>query len=283
MTAGAWDCHVHVFGPAAAYPFARDRTYTPPDALPGDLERMHSALGVERFVLVQPSPYGANNRRLLDALRALGARARGIVDLPSGTPDFGLLRAWGALGVRGIRINLASGGPAGPERLGEALRHAAPTAETLGWQVELHVAGAVLALLPSLIGDVPVPVVLDHFGRARAGTRHEQTDLDLLARLLGGGRVWIKLSAPYRLLEQGAGPADAARLAGALVRANPERLVWGSDWPHTGRRTDASHRHAILPFRAIAPGAELDRLRKLVPDEAVRARILCDNPKLLYA
>jgi len=90
--AGAWDCHVHVFGPASAYPFSAARAYTPPNALPEDLERMVSALGVERFVLVQPSPYGSDNSRLLDALRTFGSRARGVVVLPPKAPGSGLLR-----------------------------------------------------------------------------------------------------------------------------------------------------------------------------------------------
>lgn len=281
--AGAWDCHVHLFGPASTYPFAKARAYTPPDARPEDLERMVSALGVERFVLVQPSPYGGDNRRLLDALRIFGEHARGVVALP--TAPFGLqrLQEWHALGVRGIRINLASGG-SGPGELEQALPIAADAAREVGWHVELHVAAGALSRLRFLIRHCSVPVVLDHFGRVRAGTRHERADLDVLLRLLDGGDVWIKLSASYRLADQGgAGPADVARVARALVGANPERLVWGSDWPHTGPHAGAAEPGAgILAFRRIDPATQLDLLHQFAPDTATRTRILCTNPEVIY-
>ena len=282
VPAGAWDCHVHVFGPRSAFPLDANRPYTPLDALPADLERIVATLGIARFVLVQPGPYGCDNRRLLEALSAFGDRARGVVVLPPGAPDVGLLREWHALGVRGIWINLASGG-AGPERLAEAFASAVGAGAQVAWHIELHVEGAALALLPPLIEQAPVPVVLDHFGRIRAGTPHEAADLRALEGLLARGRTWIKLSAPYRLADHGAGPADVTRVARALVNANPERLVWGSDWPHTGQHAGtARSADAILPFRAIDPHAQLDLLRELVPSDAVRARILGVNPQAIY-
>jgi predicted TIM-barrel fold metal-dependent hydrolase len=281
--AGAWDCHVHVFGPASAYPFAEARAYTPPDALPDDLERMVTALRFDRFVLVQPSPYGFDNRRLLDALQTFGGRARGVVVLPPAARDLRLLRQWHALGVRGIRINLASGGALGPERLTEAFASAVRAAAEVGWHIELHVTGAALPWLPSLVEHSPVAVVLDHFGRIRAGTRHERDDLDRLERLLEGGRTWIKLSAPYRLTDQGASRADIARIGRALIRANPARLVWGSDWPHTASHPGAAKpRNGILPFRNIDPAAQLGLLHELVPDTRTRRAILHDNPEMIY-
>jgi predicted TIM-barrel fold metal-dependent hydrolase len=278
--AGGWDCHVHVFGPAAAYPFAAARAYTPPDALPGDLERMVTALGLDRFVLVQPSPYGFDNRRLLDALEAFGERARGVVVLPSGTSDLGLLREWHAQGVRGIRINLSSSA-LGPERLTEAFASAARAAAKLGWHIELHVAGAALPWLPAVVEHSPVAVVLDHFGRIRAGTRHERDDLNALERLLDRGGTWIKLSAPYRLADQGASRADIGRIARVLIRANPARLVWGSDWPHTGPHPHIA-KHAIVPFRSIGSAAQLGLLHELVPDARTLNLILRDNPEVVY-
>lgn len=281
---GAWDCHVHVFGPESTYPFAKARPYTPPDALPGDLERMVSALGVERFVLVQPSPYGGDNFRLLDGLRRFGERARGVVVLPPNAPDLGLLREWHTLGVRGVRINLASGDALGPRRLQQAFGLALDAASEVGWHIELHVDGSSLSLLPSLVERSTVPFVLDHFGKVRAGTRHEPSDLDVLERLLDSGDVWVKLSGSYRLADQGAGPADVARVAHALVRANPERLVWGSDWPHTGLHGHEARPGAgILPFRKVDPAAQLDLLRLFVPDDATRAQILRDNPQVIYS
>lgn len=283
VIAGAWDCHVHAFGPASTYPYAEARAYTPPDALPDDLERMVTALGVARFVLVQPSPYGFDNRRLLDALRTFADRARGVVVLPPASPDLRLLRAWHALGVRGIRINLASGGASGSRELAQVFSHAVDAAREVGWHIELHVDGAAVYQLPSLVEHSPVPVVLDHFGRIRAATRHEQADLDVLKRLLDSGRAWIKLSASYRLADHGAGPADIGRVARALVRANPARLLWGSDWPHTGLHPrTAKPANDIVPFRGIDPAVQLRLLHEFVPDPRTRSLILRDNPEVIY-
>lgn len=283
VPAGAWDCHVHVFGPACAYPFAETRAYTPPDALPGDLERMAETLGIARFVLVQPSPYGYDNRRLLDALGRFGERGRGVVALPPGAPDLGLLRDWHALGVRGIRINLASGGAQSPERLAGTFASAVRAAEEVGWHVELHVDGAALAWLPCQVEHCPVAVVLDHFGRIRAGTRQERDDLDTLERLLDGGRTWIKLSAPYRLADQGARPTDVARVARALVEGHAARLLWGSDWPHTGPHArTAMPAEGLVPFRSVDPAARLGLLHEVVTDARARSLILRDNPEALY-
>ena len=129
-----------------------------------------------------------------------------------------------------------------------------------------------------------MPVVLDHFGKVRAGTRHEPGDLDVLKRLLGSGDAWIKLSGSYRLADHGAGLADVGRVAHALVRANPERLLWGSDWPHTGLHgREARPGAGILPFRKVDPAAQLDLLRQLVPDKGTRARILRNNPQVIYS
>lgn len=192
---------------------------------------------------MQPSPYGCDNRRLLDALRTFGESAGGVVALPPDAPDLGLLREWHAPGVRGVRVNLASGGALRRKALARVFSFAADVAREVAWHVELHVDGADLSLLPSLVDHAQVPVVLDHFGKVRAATRHEQADLEVLERLVNSGRAWIKLSASYRLADQGRGRL-MSRVSRALVRANPERLAWGSDWPHRTPRSrgEASRR-----------------------------------------
>lgn len=277
---GVWDCHVHVFGPTAAYPLADVRAYTPAEALPADLVRTMDTLGIGRFVLVQPSPYNDDHSRLLDALVETGERARGVAAASAAARRMEELRSWRALGVRGLRINQSSGGSA---RIGEAFGAAARSALALGWHIELHLDADVLALIEPLLRGTAIPIVLDHMGRIRAGTAHEREDLDRLKRLLDGGRTWIKLSAPYRLVEQGATLQDVGRIVADLVRANPERLVWGSDWPHTPPHpTEADLSGVVLPFRPVDSGELLDLIFERISDPTARARIQRENPRVLY-
>jgi len=277
---GACDCHVHVIGDRARYQMVPDRTYTPPPASVDQLLALQHALHLDRVVVVQPSFYGADNRCLLDALKALGgARARGIAVIDDDTTDRAL-DALHAAGVRGVRVNLETTGQADPLQAKVRLWAAAARVSGRGWHVQCYTRLSVIAALADDLGDLPVPVVLDHF----AGTRAEggQPGFAKLLGLLRAGSVYVKLSACYRVSSQ-PDCGDVAPIARTLVETRPERMLWGSDWPHTNSaRPPGAGIDTVSPFLNIDDGAALDRLAAWVPDAATRRRILVDNPAQLY-
>jgi predicted TIM-barrel fold metal-dependent hydrolase len=257
---GACDCHVHIFGPPERYPLARDRAYTPPEASIEGLLALQKRLGFERVVIVQPSVYGTENSCTLDALRRLGPRARGVAVIDSSTPDEELEKMKGA-GVRGVRVNLQTGG-GGPALIEEAAARAA----ALGWHVQTFARIALLRRLKPL----PVPLVVDHFGLPES-----MEDVRYLALLLRQGNSYVKLSGPHRLR------MDPGSVVRALLEANPERCVWGSDWPHPFTR-GARDPSTVQPFDPIDDAAALERLHGWVGDAALFRKILVDNPARLY-
>jgi predicted TIM-barrel fold metal-dependent hydrolase len=266
LPAGTCDAHFHVFGDRARYPLDGRRNYTPHTATLDGYRTMMRACGIERAVLVQPSVYGNDNRCLLDALREAasdGDAFRGVVVPDAATSDDELL-AMDALGVRGIRLNVVN-----PQMLGteDALALWARM-QARGWhlQVHLRLAGDGAATLARLAERSAVPIVVDHFGRPVAGAALPPLLLDLVA----SGRVWVKLSAAYRI---GTPPAyaEVAPLVDALVAANPRRLVWGSDWPHTELQGATPHDADLV-----------DLLASWLPDPALLKRICVDNPAELY-
>lgn len=278
VPAGACDCHVHVFGPAARYPLDPARAYTPGDASVEELLALHDALGLGRVVIVHPSPYGADNRCTLDAARRLGDRARAVAVIDEGTGE-AALRAMHADGVRGVRVNLETAGEHDPAAARALLERAAARVAPLGWHVQVYTNLGVIAALHDALLALPVPLVVDHFGRARAAEGPGQEGFGALLSLLRAGRATVKISAPHRISDQ-PGAADAGPLARALFEANPDGVVWGTDWPHPGgaRRDPA----AIEPFNPVDDGAALNRLADWFPDPAARRRILVENPARLY-
>ena len=205
---GACDCHVHVFGPAARFPFAPERTYTPPDASIEELLALQKRLGFERVVIVQPSVYGTDNSCTLDALKKLGRRARGVAVIDS-TSDLSQMQK---AGVRGVRVNLQTSGLDDPGLIEEAAQRVA----SLGWPVQTFTNVGVIRKLN--FEAIPVPLVVDHFGLPR-----DRDDCEYLAHLLKTRNVYVKLSGPHRL------PMDPGPVVRTLVAANPERCLWGSD------------------------------------------------------
>ncbi len=297
LPAGACDCHTHVFGDPALYPYAAGRQYTPGLATVDHLAEHQCTLGLQRVVVVQPSPYGSDNRCTVDALRMLGAhRARGVAVIDDGTTDDELALMHTA-GMRGVRVNLETHGIGDAAEARRQLLRASDRVALLGWHLQLYTRPAVLAALAPTIRDLPNDVVLDHFGGIRAESGIDQPQLDPLRDLLAGGRLWIKLSAPQRI---SATPDDAATaaLARALVAARPDRMLWGSDWPHPGAHPGRPRDPAVVePFHPIDDGHALARLRRWTAgddgasdadtdtDAAGNARlraILVDNPARLY-
>lgn len=278
----ACDCHIHVFGPAADYPYAEGRTYTPPDSLPEDGLTMLRSLGIERVVLVQPSIYGTDNSRMVDAMGTFGEMARGVAVVAEdvGRAELEWLHA---AGVRGLRLNVDSFKRDDLGKLARGMVLLAGRIREVGWHLELHVGPHMLEALVPVVERLPVDVVFDHMAKIPAHEVPGHPGLGVVQRMLGSGRCWVKVSGAYRVSRKGNHYEEVAKLARALVEANPERMVWGSDWPHTPPHScEPAPDGKIKPFRRLDTGKLLDLLADWVPDERVRNSILVDNPARLY-
>ncbi|HZL39246.1 MAG TPA: amidohydrolase family protein [Pseudolabrys sp.] len=275
---GACDCHTHVFGPIEKFPFSSKRLYTPGDASIGDLEALHRAFHIDRVVVVHPSPYGADNAVTVDAVRKLGPRARGVAVIDDKTSDAELDDMRKA-GIRGVRVNLESHGESDPAVAGTYLQQAAERVAPLGWHVQTYTNLSILAALHDTIMALPTTLVVDHFGRPKAAHGTAQPGFEQLLALLRSGKVYVKISAPYRISLEPHYP-DAAPIARVMIDANPDRVVWGSDWPHPGaaKRDPA----VIEPFRQEDNGEALNRLAGWTKDRTELQKILVDNPARLY-
>ncbi len=281
---GVCDCHVHVFAPDR-FPYAAERNYTPGPASVEDLRAFLSSLGVERAVLVQPSVYGADNACLLDALEQLGPRiARGIAVIdPERATDAELDRLHRA-GVRGVRVNLESRREESGSAAAEAIRAAAARVAPRGWALQVYADMRVLGAAAEQLAGAGVPVILDHFAGAKADRGPDQPGMAEVIGLLRTGKAYVKLSAPYRASGGGPPYADLAPIARAFFAANPERLLWASDWPHTGgaRSRDPGRLDAVEPFQAVDDRRALEAIAGWAPDEGARRALLVGNPARLY-
>jgi len=269
----ACDTHAHVFGPASRFPYADDRSYTPPDAPLAKYLGMLATLGLARGVLVQGSAHGRDNAAMLDALARHPGGLRGVAVADADTPA-AELRRWAALGVRGLRFNHFFRGGALHYRGGvplSAARALAPLMAELGWHLQLWIDVKDLPDTIPTLTSLGLPVVIDHMGRtdARAGT--SSPGFQSLLRLVGDGGCWVKLSGAHRLSMRAPDYADVRPFHDALLRANPERLMWGTDWPHPRIEGD-------MPDA----GRLLDLFQQWTPDQETRRRILAANPAHLY-
>jgi predicted TIM-barrel fold metal-dependent hydrolase len=263
---GAIDTHFHIFGPEALYPFLPERRFTPPDASVAAYLEMHRTLGLSRAVLVQPSMYGTDNRRQLDAAREMGIPTRAIVVVPAAVADKELEDLW-QQGARGVRFN-----PSQPGSLPlDQLERFADRLAGLGWHIQLMMTPKQLAELAPRLVKLACPIVIDHIGDIRSSEGMRQPAFQALLDLLRGDRCWIKLSAGYHHSDQDPPYPETIPFGHALVRERPDRLFWGSDWPH------ANHWGRMPNSTDL-----LDLLIDWVPDETVRAQILVDNPERFY-
>jgi predicted TIM-barrel fold metal-dependent hydrolase len=259
VPAGSCDTHFHVFEHSPEYPFSPARAYTPALATNDAYRRMLQAVGVQRAVLVHPSTYGTDNRLLLDVLRD-NRDYRGIAVVDSGVSDAHLAELDRA-GVKGVRISV-------PAQLEALAARVAP----LGWHVQMYLRAPMMLELAPRLPKLPVAVVLDHFGGLSAAHAGKSKELDTLLGLLGTGKIWVKLSGAYRVTVEGPPYRDVLPIARALVGRAPDRLLWGSDWPHPN----------LLGKPMPNDGDLLGLLADWAPDESVRRRILVDNPAGLY-
>lgn len=265
---GACDCHMHIYGPAERYPLADSRAFDPPQGDVPAYRALQARLGLERVVIVQPSAYGLDNRCTLDAMAAIGPSARGVVTLDRSVSG-DTLQAMHAAGVRGIRFFMLMEGGAVPW---EILEEMAQRVDPLGWHVQLQMDGRLLPEREVMLRRLPGTLVIDHNGTFRAPVGTDHPGFRSLLGLLERGRTWIKCSAPY-MTSRADEPryGDVAPIAKALIAAAPERIVWGSDWPHPLARPGPPDDAALL-----------DLLLDWVEEEALRSRILADNPAELY-
>jgi len=271
LPAGACDCHIHVFGPAVRYPFAAGRAYTPPEASFESYRTLVlERLGLGRIVLVQPSVYGTDNRAMLDAMANAGngggPAVRGVAAI--GGEEESELAVLNAAGVRGVRVNRLFPGSEEIDDLDQLAARIAP----YGWHLQLLIDVAEDPGAVERLARLPVPVVINHLGHMPATLGRDHPGFRALLGLLRDGRAWAKLSAPYRLSAQDEPPYDDVRpLAEAILAAAPDRVVWGSDWPHPA-----------LSKPPPRPENLLDPLFDWIGDEDLRHRILVDNPARLY-
>ncbi len=279
----ACDCHVHIFGDPQRYPFVPTRAYTPETASIAELRTFLDALQMDRVVIVQPSVYGTDNRCTVDAIRELGGRARGVAVIDANTTD-GALDDMARAGIRGIRLNLTQAGVSDPSVALQTFRTAAERARTQEWHIQLNASLHVLAAISAQLLASPVPLVIDHFGGARAAAGAQQPGFDALVALVKSGKAYVKISGAADLIStQAPDYADVLPLAKALVAANPQRILWGSNWPHPDSRTLPGRKNTdIAPLMRTDDGRVLNLLAAWVPDAAVRHAILVDNPARLY-
>ncbi len=264
--AGACDCHAHVFGNAAQYPFVAERSYTPPEAPVEQYRSMLQTLGIQRGVIVQPSVYGNDNSCTLDAAARFGAaNARAVVMFDASVTDK-QLEEFHRRGARGVRFNAMSKGRAPIEDMEEIAARIAP----LGWHIQTYATPALLRELRPTILRLPVHLVIDHMGQVSADAPADHPDVMLLLDLLKSGQTWVKLSA-YRISVKGHPYTDATMLAKAMLKAAPDRCIWGSDWSHPA-----------LEQYMPDDGDLFDLLCDWVEDDAQLDRVLRANPARLY-
>lgn len=269
LPAGAVDAHCHVFGPASEFPYAPQRKYTPCDAGKDQLFAIRDFLGFSRNVIVQATCHGTDNRAVLDALRAAGDRARGVADV---SPDIGLaeLRVMNAAGMRGVRFNFV-------RRLVESKpRHIylgiVEKIKKFGWHVVVYFEAQDLSDLAPFLKSLPVTLVVDHMGRPDVSKGADHADfrrfLDLMAEM---PNLWSKVTCPERLSVSGPPYDDVIPFCRAVVEYFPDRVLWGTDWPHPNMTTHAPD-----------DGALVDYIPKIAVTEELQRKLLIDNPLRLY-
>ena len=267
----ATDCHAHICGPEAIYPFSPQRIYTPPDALLPQYQILLRTLGIDRAVLVQPSIYGDDNRALLNALATDPSHLRGVAVVNANISDH-YLEELHLAGVRGVRCNIVDLADAKGILPIDDLRYLADKIAPFGWHMEFLMHANEFPDLNQMLKEFPVPIVLGHLGYIKTHHGILNRGFQNLLALMREGRAWVKLTGPYRISSFDQPPyPDTKEFAQALIKANPNQLVWGSDWPHVMVK-------GLMPNDADL----LDLLLDWAPDSLLRDKILCENPARLY-
>ncbi len=277
----ACDSHVHVFGDPRRFPFAANRTYTPPPALVSELASLHAKLGIQRVVIVTASAYGVDNSATLAAVRerAPHARAIAVVDERAGKSELQQLEHEG---VCGLRLFIADANQSADDAKRRFERTVLQIDGRRHWHIQIFTTLPIVAALRDLVRESPVPVVFDHFGGAQGEFGVEQPGFADLLAMVRSGHAYVKLSGAYRLSKRWPDFADMAPLVQALVAANQDRLLWGTDWPHTSGVLPGRKPTDLFPFTPIDDAHLFNLFAGWVSDPALRKRILVDNPSRLY-
>jgi predicted TIM-barrel fold metal-dependent hydrolase len=282
VPAGACDCHTHIHADPDKIPFFAGRVYTPEPASPQEMSELHKALGIERVVIVTPSVYGTDNSATLFGMRARGPTARGVAVIDDKTLE-GDLDAMQKDGFRGIRLNLATGGINDPSVAKQRFQAAVDRMKTRGWHVQLYTTLPLIVAIKEMVLASPVPAVFDHFGGADAAQGVEQPGFSDLVELVKSGKAYVKISGAYRASKLAPDYPDVVPLAKMLIAANPDRIVWGTDWPHPNSVTPPGQKITdVTPLFQIDDGRVMNQLAVWAPDAATRKKILVDNPARLY-
>jgi predicted TIM-barrel fold metal-dependent hydrolase len=273
---GAWDTHAHIFGPPDRFPYTAGRGYTPPDAPAQNFIALLDHLGFARGVAVQGNAHGYDNRVLLDALARYPQRLRGVAITDTRiAPE--MLRDWHKIGMRGLRFHLFSdaGKPGYVRGVGlDVFEVFRKTMAELGWVMQIFCDWRLMAELAPVVREIAreMPVIVDHMLHIPAAHGVSDPNFQALLKLVGDGHAHVKLSAPYRMSARFPDYPDARPFHDALVAANPERLMWGTDWPHPSIAAN------LMPD----DGHLLDLFMDWTPDETTRRRILVDTPQRLF-
>jgi predicted TIM-barrel fold metal-dependent hydrolase len=240
---------------------------------------LHKALHMQRVVIVTPSVYGFDNSSTLYGMKVRGADARGIAVVSDNTPETEL-DILSQSGFVGVRINLATSGIADPTIARRRLQAAIERTRYRNWHIQIYADLAVIAAIKNDLAASPVPVVFDHFAGAQAALGTEQPGFADLLELVHSGKAYVKISGAYRSSKLAPDYPDVTPLAKALIAANPDRIVWGTDWPHPN--STPSDITKVTPLYQIDDGRLLNQLPVWAPDAAIRRKILVDNPERLY-
>ena len=265
--AGATDCHIHFYDDR--FPAAASATLRPPNATIEDYRLFQQRIGTSRTVIVTPSTYGTDNRPSLEAAARLGASAR-VVAVVDDTVSDAELQQLAGHGVCGIRFNLVQKGATSLQMM-EPL---AKRVHDLGWHVQIHMLGDQILQAEDMLGRLPVPIVFDHLGRVPQPAGINHPSYRAILTLVDKGRAWVKVSGAYH--DTKIGPpdyADTSAVARAFIKAAPERMVWGSDWPHPTVKELANKPDDAVLF---------DLLSSWIPDAATLHKVLVENPEKLY-
>jgi len=270
---GAIDCHAHICGPATKFPYAQERIYTPPDATLENYQALLKMLGIERAVLVQPSVYGTDNRTMVAALQAYPTQFRGVAVISNQIDQVSdrYLEELHLAGVRGIRCNIVDVADKSAGLPIQMLKALAQRIKPLGWHLELLMHVNEYPNLATVFEHFPVDLVFGHFGYSHAKHGVHDKGFQGLLELMRNGQAWVKMTGPYRICDGNLPYTDMRPFNDAVIKANPKRLIWGSDWPH------------VMVKKQMPHDADLcDLLGGWVSDKSLRKTILVDNPCILY-
>jgi predicted TIM-barrel fold metal-dependent hydrolase len=276
VPAGACDCHTHIHGDPAKFPWFAGRTYTPEMALPEEMTALHKALKIQRVVIVTPSVYGPDNSATIYGMAARGKDARGVAVIDATTTDAELDRL-ASLGFKGVRLNLTTAGIDDPKVANERLLGAAARVKSRNWHIQINTTLPVIAAMKDAFAASPVPLVFDHFGNANEELGVGQPGFSDLVSLVKSGKAYVKISVT-------AGPRENygyfTPLAQMLISANVDRILWGTNWPHPNSAGGSPSK--VTPLWQVDDGLVFNLLPTWAPDAAVRKKILVDNPARLY-